>query len=110
MTESRQVRRARERLEARQPKLCVTNQNGNRAARRAKRLDDSEIIIRPTRLNAAQSCKRARRDYRIRHKLRPARGAVHPQTISAYRFFGMQRVAFIFAIAAKRAEERRTAA
>lgn len=110
MSESRQVRRARERHETRQPKLRAGNPSGNRALRRAKRPDDSKLIIRPTGLNAVRSCKRTRRDYRIRQQLRPARGAVHPRKISAYRFFGMRAVAFIFAIAAKRAEERRAAA
>jgi hypothetical protein len=108
--ESRQVRRARERREASPAKRAPLQRlAGNRAARRAERKNDSEAIVRSTRLNAVASCKRARRDYRIRHELRPARGMVHPRTISHYRYTAMQFVAFIFAVAAKRAEQRRAA-
>jgi hypothetical protein len=87
----------------------VQRQAGNRATRRAERKNDDEIIIRPTSLNAVASLKRARRDYRIRHKLRPARGAVHPRTISRHRFIAMQMVALLFAVAAERAKQSREA-
>lgn len=109
--ESRQVRRARERREAEPTKLTVQRLAGSRADRRAKRKDDSEIIIRPSRpLNAVVSCKRARRDYRIRHKLRGARGTIHPRTISLHRYTAMRIMSLIFTAAAKRAELRRAAA
>jgi hypothetical protein len=107
--ETRQVRRARQRSEVAPKKLGVRAQAGNRATRRAQRKNDDEIIIRPTSLNAVQSCKRSRRDYRIRHKLRPPRGTIHPRTISHHRFIAMRMVSLIFAVAAARAKQRREA-
>lgn len=106
-TESRQVRRARERREASPPRLTVQRQAGNRATRRAQRKNDDEMIVRPTSLDSVASLRRARRDYRIRHKLRAPRGMVHPIMISAHRFTAIRTMEFIFAIAAKRAEKRR---
>lgn len=108
-TDSRQVRRARERGEAASPRLLKTKPYGNRAERRSRRPNDNEIIIRPTTLNASACLKRSRRDYRIRHKLRPPRGMVHPKTISMRRLVAMRSMALIFALAAKRVEERRSA-
>lgn len=110
-TESRQVRRARQRREA-APATHFTAQRpaGNRAHRRAQRPDDTQMIIRPTSMNAAASLRRARRDSLIRNKLRPARGMVHPRTISMRRLVAIRITALIFAIAAKRAEERRAVA
>jgi hypothetical protein len=110
-TESRQVRRARKRREALSPKLAVQRVAGNRSARRAKRKNDAEIIIRASRpLNAVAALKRTRRDFRIRHNLRPARGMVHPRTISEHRYIALRIMSLIFTAAAKRAELRRAAA
>lgn len=108
--ESRQVRRARSRAEAQPSTVRATHPKGNRLARRSVRPDDKEIIVRPTSLNAVRAIKRSRRDFRIRKELRPARGAVHPRTISGRRYFAIQLVALTFAVAAKRAETRRAAA
>jgi hypothetical protein len=108
--ESRQVRRARERHEASPAKYTTQKPAGNRATRRAQRPDDNEIIIRPTSMNAMASLRRARRDYRIRHKLRPARGMVQPKMISMRRLVLQRIMVMIFAYAAKRAEIRREVA
>jgi hypothetical protein len=108
--ESRQVRRARLRREAAAPRLNAQKPTGNRAARRAQRPDDAEMIMRPTSMNAAASLRRARRDSRIRLGLRPARGMVHQRYLSRYRFTAMHIMQMIFLVAAKRAELRREAA
>jgi hypothetical protein len=108
-TESRQVRRARERRVAQPPQYNPQRKASNRAERRAQRPDDTAIIMRPTSMNAAASLRRARRDSLIRLKRRPARGMVHPKMISMHRLVAIRITQMIFALAARRAEARRDA-
>jgi hypothetical protein len=108
--QSRQVRRAHERRQAQPPQYNLQRKASNRAERRSQRPDDSELIMRPTSMNAAASLRRARRDSRIRLKLRPARGMVHPRMISMHRAMAQHIISLIFAHAANRAEARRAAA